>query len=51
MCKQINAQGEKVYRGGGWRTFSGEVNNRTRYSGFYQLKSAEIGFRVVRQGL
>ena len=53
FCDQdlCDAQGEKVYRGGGWRTFSSEVNNRTRYSGFYQLKSAEIGFRVVRQGL
>ena len=53
FCDQdlCDAQGEKVHRGGGWRTLVDEANNRSRYSGFYQLKSAEIGFRVVRQGL
>ena len=42
FCDQdlCDAQGEKVYRGGGWRTFSSEVNNRTRYSVFL---SAQIG--------
>ncbi len=52
FCDQdlCDAQGDKVHRGGGWRTLIDELNNRSRFSAFYQLKSAEIGFRVVRQG-
>ena len=44
------AQGEKVYRGGGWRVAATSVDNRTRFSAFYQLKSAELGFRIARYG-
>jgi formylglycine-generating enzyme required for sulfatase activity len=44
------AQGQKVYRGGGWRVSVDEVDNRRRFSGFYQLRSAELGFRVARFG-
>jgi formylglycine-generating enzyme required for sulfatase activity len=51
-CDQgiCDAQGDKVHRGGGWRAFDYTVSNRTRTSAFYQLKSADIGFRVVRHG-
>ena len=45
-----DVQGEKVHRGGGWRVWQNEVTNRTRQGAFYQLKSAEIGFRVARYG-
>ena len=45
-----DAQGEKVHRGGGWRSVVEEVNNRSRNAALYQLKSADIGFRVVRAG-
>ena len=44
------AQGDKVYRGGGWRVDVSEVDNRKRFSAFYLLKSAELGFRVARYG-
>jgi hypothetical protein len=27
-----------------------EIDNRRRFSAFYQLKSADLGFRVARYG-
>ena len=45
-----DAQGDKVHRGGGWRMWTPDVDNRARFSSFYLLKSAEVGFRIARYG-
>ena len=44
------AQGDKVIRGGGWRSDVSTVDNRSRTAAFYLLKSADLGFRVARYG-
>jgi formylglycine-generating enzyme required for sulfatase activity len=43
-------QGDKVYRGGGWRTRTNELNSHTRFHALYFLRDANVGFRVIRSG-
>ena len=43
-------QGEKVYRGGGWRSTTEALNVHSRFHHLYFVRDANIGFRIIRTG-